>query len=325
MIDELSRRDVLKMLAAVPVAGAAPAARPAQAAAPSAGTQAPLAVGIVSRHLQFAPMEDAIAIAKEAEFDAIEWNVRDGGHVPPDRVERDLPRCIELTRQAGLAATMITTDATDADYPHLEAILATASGLGVTHYRTEEPRYDYSKDLEAELEALKPRLAAVNALNEKYGIAVAYHTHSGSGSIGGAIWDMWSVMREFDPTYLGMNFDVGHATRRLGLGMTDGLRIAHRYIQAVAVKDFAYQVDPQTGRVETEWTPIGEGQVNLRAAFEVLAALGWRGPINLHFEHHGLLGRAVGEYELPIPLSEFKRFITNERNHVRQTLQAVGF
>lgn len=161
-------------------------------------------------------------------------------------------------------------------------------------------------------------------MNEKYGIAVAYHTHSAPGAIGGAIWDMWSVMRDLDPRYVGLNFDVGHATRRLGPGMTDGLRIARRYIQALAIKDFAYRVDPETGKLEAEWTPIGEGHVDLRAVFDVLAGDGWRGPINLHFEHHGLLGRGLGAYELPIPLADFKRFIADECRYVRQTMQAAG-
>jgi sugar phosphate isomerase/epimerase len=297
------------------------AAGRAATVAPVNRAQRPPAIGIVSRHLQFTHLEDAIAIAKEAGYDAIEWNVRDGGHVPPDRVERELPRCVELTRQAGLTVQMITTDATDVSYPHLEAILATASGLGVTHYRLEEPRYDYGQNLESQLEALKPRLAAVRDLSEKHRIAAAYHTHSGAGAIGGAIWDLWTVLRDFGPTYVGMNVDIGHATRRLGSGVADALRIAHRYIQGVAIKDFAYVVNPQTGRATTEWAPIGEGQIDLRAAFDVLEAGGFRGPINLHFEHHGLLGQALGRYELPMPLADFKRTIANELRYVRATLQ----
>ena len=81
----------------------APPAAAAQAAPPGR-----LPIGIVSRHLQWTTLEDAIAVAKEAGFDAIEWNVRKGGHVAPERVEQELPRAVELTRKAGLAVTMIT-------------------------------------------------------------------------------------------------------------------------------------------------------------------------------------------------------------------------
>ena len=90
-----SRREVLSSLAALPL-GARMFQPPAR-----------LQVGIVSRHLQWTTLEDAIELAHRAGYDAIEWNVRTGGHVPPDRVEEMLPRAVELTRKAGLAVPMI--------------------------------------------------------------------------------------------------------------------------------------------------------------------------------------------------------------------------
>ena len=116
MTEPVSRRDVLKIVAAAPMASAATLttlAAATQAPRPSAASPK-LGIGIVSRHLQFTTMEDAIAIAKELGFDSIEWNVRAGGHVTPERAEQDLPRCIELTRQAGLTVPMITTSILDA-------------------------------------------------------------------------------------------------------------------------------------------------------------------------------------------------------------------
>jgi len=103
-----SRRDVLKALAVAPamLSAASPFEPPQTASAPLATK---LQVGIVSRHLPWTSVEDAIDLAKTAGFDAIEWNVRAGTHVPPERVEQDLPRVIELTRKAGLATPMIST------------------------------------------------------------------------------------------------------------------------------------------------------------------------------------------------------------------------
>jgi sugar phosphate isomerase/epimerase len=316
---------VLTLIAAAPVAAAAQpsAAAAGQGGAAAAPASGRLEVGIVSRHLQFTNMEEAIAIAKEAGFDSIEWNVRRGGHVEPENVERDLPRCLELTRQAGLAAPMITTSIADVESPHAERILAAASGLGVTHYRAEGLHFDYTQDLERQLEALKPRLAAVNALSTKYRIAYAYHTHSSVGDMGGTIVALWSVMKDFDPAYIGLNYDIGHATRRAGPGVVDGLHIAHRYIKGLAIKDFAYVPNPQTGGLRTEWTPVGLGQINLRQAFEILKAKNWRGPINIHYEHHGLLGSSLGQYKLPVPLAEFKTLIRADLDYVRGVMQAL--
>src|SRR5690349_1625704 len=114
---QVSRRELLKTIAAVPAAAplltrGVPAAAADQRSAPAA--PATLRVGIVSRHLQWTSLEDAIDLARTAGYDAIEWNVRTGGHVAPEHVERDLPRAIELTRKAGLATPMITTAIQDA-------------------------------------------------------------------------------------------------------------------------------------------------------------------------------------------------------------------
>lgn len=324
MTESVSRRDVLKLLATAPLAGATAARMSAATQGPASAVPAKLGIGIVSRHLQFTTMEDAIAIAKELGFDSIEWNVRTGGHVTPERVATDLPRCIELTRQAGLTVPMITTSILDPSSPHAEAILATASALGVTHYRADDARYDYSKDLESQLESFKARFRGISALNAKYKMAMAYHTHSSAGAFGGAIWDAWFAMRELDPALVGLNLDIGHATRRLGVGTTDGLRIAHKYIRALAIKSFRTTVNPQTGAVSTEWSPTAEGQVNFKQAFEALKALSWRGPINIHYEHHGLLGSNVGQYQLPVPLAEFKRLVKADLDHIRGVMAEVG-
>ena len=194
----------------------------------------------------------------------------------------------------------------------------------MTHYRADDARYDYTKDIESQLETFKLRFKSVMALNAKHNMAMAYHTHSATGSFGGAIWDAWFAMRELDPRYVGLNLDIGHATRRLGVGVTDGLKIAHKYIRGLAIKNFRYTSNPQTGAVSTEWSPTAQGEVNFKQAFETLKALAWRGPINIHYEHHGLLGSNVGQYRLPVPLAEFKQLIKADLDHIRGVMIEVG-
>ena len=88
MSEVISRRVILQLLGAAPAALSLPQA----VAVPQGGTPVDRArVGLVSRHVQWTSVEGAIQVAAEAGFDAIEWNVRTGGHVPPDRVEQELP------------------------------------------------------------------------------------------------------------------------------------------------------------------------------------------------------------------------------------------
>ena len=221
MDGRLSRRDALTLLGGAALAGASPSRASAQAAPPARRP-----IGIVSRHLQWTDLEGAIAVAKEAGFDAIEWNVRKGGHVAPERVEQELPRAVDLTRKAGLAATMITTAIQDAQSPFAEPILRAAQAAGIRWYRGGEYfRYDYAKPLLPQLEALKPRIASLVDLNRKYGTTWAYHTHSAPGMIGGGVWDIWGVIKDFDPASIGLNFDIGHATARNGVGWVDAATV----------------------------------------------------------------------------------------------------
>ncbi len=311
MDGRLSRRDALTLLSGAALAGASPSRASAQAAPPARRP-----IGIVSRHLQWTDLEGAIAVAKEAGFDAIEWNVRKGGHVAPERVEQELPRAVDLTRKAGLAATMITTAIQDAQSPFAEPILRAAQAAGIRWYRGGEYfRYDYARPLLPQLEALKPRIASLVDLNRKYGTTWAYHTHSAPGMIGGGVWDIWGVIKDFDPASIGLNFDIGHATARNGVGWVDAATVVAAHIAALAVKDFRWEHGPRGWRAE--FCPIGEGMIDLKRLAGVLGHSGFSGPINIHYEHSGLLGTDVGTWTLPITRERFVEIVRKDLDAVR--------
>lgn len=324
----LSRRDVLVM------AGAAAAASSTSAFAQTAPARPRWPVGLVSRHLQWTNLEHAIEVAKAMGFDEIEWNVRVGGHIDPSRVERELPRAVDLTRKAGLGVTMVTTSIADAASPHVEAILATMSGLGIRVYRGGQYfRYDYDGDLRAQLEALKPRVRALEVLNRKYNTVVAYHTHSSRGNIGGNIWDFWTVLGGLDPNFTALNYDIGHATARNGLGWIDAAKVVAPMIRSIAIKDFIWtrgfrDQDMALRVIEplspspwgVEWQPVGEGMVDFPLFFSFLRSIKFQGPMNLHLEHHNLLGTDLGTWKLDITEARFKEIVGADLAYLRKTM-----
>jgi len=214
MARRLSRRTMLQLLAVAPTFASRRLSAAAIPGVDVIDAQAParLQVGLFSRHLQWTNVERAIDVTRQIGFDAIEWAVRPGGHISPERVETDLPKVVESSRKAGLAVTMIATAILDARSPYAEAILRTAQGLGIRYYRGGMFRYDYHGDLEQQLDALKPRVATLVELNQKYGMTIAYHTHSGPGNIGGNVWDLWTVIKQFDPEIIA--FFLEHRLRR---------------------------------------------------------------------------------------------------------------
>ncbi len=72
-------------------------------------------------------MEEGAAVAGEAGFKNIAWTVRPGAHMEPERVERELPKAVEMARKSGLATPMLITAILDANSPRDEALLETAS------------------------------------------------------------------------------------------------------------------------------------------------------------------------------------------------------
>jgi len=242
----MKRRDFFQLTAGAFLAGGAASARaPLRAQPPGAGaplgTGGALKVDIYSRHLQWLRTADEVAAAAvEMGYDGVNVTVRPyPGHVDPENVARELPPFVNALRKQGLLVRSITTNISDADSPNAERIVAAASALGITHYWWGTYRYDLAKPIFEQLDALKPRVAKMAALSEKYKMTAAYHTYSMAGTVGSTVWDLLYLLKDFNPRHVGFHYDTGHESHHLN-GMSEvNLRAAGSYVVALAVKDYA--------------------------------------------------------------------------------------
>jgi Sugar phosphate isomerases/epimerases len=180
---------------------------------------------------------------------------------------------------------MITTDIVDAQTPHAEEVLQVMNELGIRHYRWDAFRYAPDTPIAAQIEALKPRVAKLAALNSKYKTSAMYHTHSGIGLVGASIWDLHILLKDFDPMAVGVNYDIGHATIEGGLGgWINSFHITGPHLRGVAVKDFLWSKDAK-GAWKPQWTPLGDGMVHFAQFFKMLGEARFSGPLQLHFEY----------------------------------------
>jgi sugar phosphate isomerase/epimerase len=307
-----SRREMLKLLGAAPLVGtAAFAAQRGQRGGrgrPSVEgvvTPSPTAVPggkplltLYSISLQWAGYDEAAETAAAAGWPAIGWTVRGGGHVLPENVTRDLPKAVAAAKKAGLQVPIIITPVRDADSPYAESYLDTMSKLGLRYYQAPPlGQYDYTKDLQPQLDVWKPKIEQIAKLNEKYGTTAVYHVEGGAGNIGGGGWDLWLAIKDFDTKYVGMDLDLGHATMKGGPEVWELLRFAHKNILSIASKDirWAKKTDkPQGPRrsdpsEDWEWTADyvvpGTGMVNFKAAFDYMKAIGFAGSF-LHYSEY---------------------------------------
>lgn len=291
----------------------------------SAMAAAPLSklkVCAFSKHFQWTDWAGTAALVKELGFDGVDLTVREGGHVLPSRVTDDLPKAAEIIRAAGLELPMITAGIVDAQSRHAEAILRTAHSLRIQYYRWGGFRYDNSRGIAAQLDALRPRVKDLAALNAQYRICAMYHTHSGPGQVGGPIWDVWSLVKDLDPKVIGINFDIGHATVEGGYGdWITTARLAMPHLRGTAIKDFRWG-QTEKGEWIPQWCALGRGMVNLKTYFQMLRAAHFDGPVQLHFEYPELGDAHSGKTKSTIPKSDFMRIMRRDLAVLRTAMSA---
>lgn len=277
-------------------------------------------VAIFSKHLQFLQGEALAKGAAEMGFDGIDLAVRPGGHVEPARVAQDLPPLVKMIRAHGLEVPMITSGILDVETPYTNEVLRTIAELVIRHYRWGGFKYDARTPLAEQLEALKSRVAKLAKLNATYRTGAMFHTHSGVGLVGAPIWDLYILLRDFDPKLVGVNYDVGHATIEGGFGgWIDSYRVIGPYLQGVAVKDFLWVKEPKGWK--SEFVPLGEGMVKLEQFCGMLAESQFNGPLQLHFEYP--LGGAENGSTVPtIPKEQVFAAMKRDLGRLRATLQS---
>ena len=341
--DNISRRTLLlgaaSTLATAGIRGAAQALAATDVPATNPSAPEKLKICLFSKHLQWTNVHDAAAIARDIGFDGVDLTVRPAGHVLPENVETDLPAAVAAVRQAGLEVPMISTEIAGIHSPHAEAILKTASQLGIRHYRWGGLTYSPTQGIAERLNELKPQATLLAQLNQEHKICGMYHTHSGPGLVGAPIWDLWTLFQGLDPRWIGINYDIGHATVEGGYGgWIASSRLVKDSMRGIALKDFTWQQnkgqnahhDPFDKSLGIEdawvphWCPMGQGMVNFAGFFKIAKSNGFSGPVQLHFEYPGLGGAENGDTKLTIPKQALIDAMRRDLSYTRRILQETA-
>jgi sugar phosphate isomerase/epimerase len=275
-----TRREFLGTASAT-AAGLAAALRGADAA-PVRTAPPAVSLSVFSKHLQYLDYRALAETIAEAGFDGIDLTVRDGGHVLPARVGDDLPKAVEAARAAGIGVPMMTTTIVSARDPHAEAVLATASGLGIRDYRLGWVPYDRAKGITGTFDALRPQFRELASLHESLGIRGAYQNHAGD-RFGCAVWDLWMVLKDVNSRWLGCQYDIRHAVIEGMNSWPNALRAIAPHIHTIDIKDGHWERTPKGWQPVT--VPLGDGAVDLLKFLKELRALGVAKPVSVHFEY----------------------------------------
>ncbi len=234
-----------------------------------------------SKPFQTLNFEQTADYVAEVGWDGIECPVRAKGQVEPARVEEDLPKFVEIMKKRGKEIVTMTTDVKEVT-PLNEKVLRTAAKLGIKKYRLGVWRYVKNKSIPDQLAEIQPKLRELAALNKDIGIQAGFQNHSGADYVGSPLWDIYILIKDLDPQYMSVHFDIGHATIEGGLSWPVQARLMQPFYGAVYVKDFVWDATPTGGKMR--WMPLGQGFVR-KSFIDDLKKSAYTGPISQHHEY----------------------------------------
>jgi sugar phosphate isomerase/epimerase len=158
-------------------------------------------------------------------------------HVAAANARKDLPAFARGLKDSGVTVSAITCDITDADSVNAEAILDAASSAGIHHYGWGGFTYAAGQPYAKQLDALKPRVAKLAKLNEKYEMKALYQPKTGTENVGSAFFDFLTVLQNFDPRFVAFRYDTGALLQASPQTTVTQLRMGAAYIGGVAIND----------------------------------------------------------------------------------------
>ncbi|MFN0077578.1 MAG: sugar phosphate isomerase/epimerase family protein [Prosthecobacter sp.] len=232
-----------------------------------------------TKHLQGLSFDDIASLGAEAGFDGVESPIRPKGHIEPEKVVDELPKYVEALKKQNLELMIMTSGINEVSAEQrTEEILRTAAKLGVKRFRMNYFKYDLKQPIWEQLQAVRPKIKDLVALCAEIGIQPMFQNHSGQDYFGAAVWDIFSIMREYPAAQFSFAFDILHATCEGGKSWPLEFNLVKDHIGAAYFKDFKWD-----GR-KLVTVPLGEGQVD-PAYGKMLMKTGYSGPISLHLEY----------------------------------------
>lgn len=315
-----SRRDFIKSTSLAAAGALLPIGSFAQKIMPVAWAKSDRPICVFSKHLHFLQVPEIAKAVAAMGYDGVDLTVRKGGHIEPENAVAELPKVIAAIRKAGLEVPMIATDIIDPKHPLTEPILKTAASLGVKNYRTAYLSFDPAIGVAKSLEKHRVQLRDLAAINKKYNIQGAYQNHAGT-NLGSSVWDIWEVIKDLDPKYMGVQYDPKHATAEGGMSWVNGMDLIKNHIRCMDIKDFYWE--KKGDKWVHKLVPLGEGMVDYKKVFSLVKQYNITGPLSIHFEYP-LGGADKGAKQITIAHEEVLTAMKRDLQTLRGMLKEGG-
>jgi sugar phosphate isomerase/epimerase len=240
-------------------------------------------IHVFSKCLHFLNYQEMAGIIAGLGFDGADLTVRTGGHVLPENVTTDLHKAVKALRNEGVDSKMIVTNINNPGDQYTRPILKTMANLGIKYYRMGYLDYDNNKSMPDNLEEHKFTFEKLEKLNREFNVHGDYQNHSGR-RVGGPVWDLYQLLKDRDPEFIGVQYDVRHATVEGGYSWPLGMRLVAPWIKTTDIKDFIWSQDNSKKWIAKS-VPLGEGMVDFKLFMEIYRSIQTDAPVSIHYEY----------------------------------------
>ena len=229
-------------------------------------------------------------LLRECGYDGVEWTARPGGFIDPAKATpAELKRSRAAAAAAGIKADNLIVSFLRGNEPGAERLIMNAAEAGFKSFRGGYFRYDRARRHGENMDAIRRGFDSLAALAEKSGMKACYQNHSTYNRavplFGSLVWDLVSVVRNYDPRFIGIQYDPMHIRAEGGPSWDHTLGAAAKWIDMVCLKDFHFAPD-QTGR---DWkrvlVPAGEGIVDFAEVRRLMVLEGVASRFTVHYDY----------------------------------------
>jgi sugar phosphate isomerase/epimerase len=267
--------------------------------------------------LQFLNLDQIAEVLARLGFDGADITLRPGGQIEPENAKTELPKAVKTLQKAGIGMPMMVTAIDNADDKLSVETLKIAADSGIKYYRMGWLGYNLSKSIQQNLDIYKKQLEKLAKLNEKLGIHGGYQNHSGL-HVGAPVWDLYELLKDVDPKYLGVQYDIRHATTEGGYSWILGMKRIEPWIRTICIKDFVW-VKNEKGEWKHENVMLGEGMVKFDEFLKEYASLKVEASISMHFEYD-LGGAENGKKEITMEPEKIYSMMKTDLDWFRKSL-----
>lgn len=278
-------------------------------------------IHIFTKCLQFLNFDKMAETVASQGFDGADLTVRSGGQILPENVETELPKAMKALQKAGVSSNMIVTNVNSTEDKFTRPILKTMADLGIKYYRMGYFDYDEKKPMPQNLDTIKKSFEKLEKINREYGVTGNYQNHSGI-RVGGPVWDLYHLLKDCDPAFIGVQYDIRHATVEGGESWPLGMKLLAPWIQTTDIKDFIWQKN-EKGKWQILNVPLGEGMVDFKTYFELYKSMKIEAPVSIHYEYD-LGGAEHGNKETTMSLEKIEAFFKADLLFLKNQLNKFG-